>query len=330
MEANPTTETSTESPPVPWISRHAYMIVNRTFFLTQILLAYTVFREWWVVSIVLVLFLSHLMHALLVSFHEASHGLLRKHRFANEYDGTLLGILTLVPFTLYRNLHQKHHLHLATEKDVELWPFVHPDSPRWKRRLVAFLELNFGLFFTPYLFLRVFLQKGSPVSSAKVRRRIWKEIIACVAFWTLSLVTVATFDLWPWFFFNYFIPAFVAGNLQSWRKYIEHVGLQGSTPRSATRSIIADSWSGRLVSLTLLHEPLHGIHHVKMALPHYDLPPLTGLLEPTEEGDTTPYPNYRSAFVDLIAELRDPKVGSQWNSVDAPTDRPSLAHNLAR
>ena len=34
--------------------------------------------------------------------------------------GILVGILSYIPFTLYRALHQKHHLHLATEKDVAI------------------------------------------------------------------------------------------------------------------------------------------------------------------------------------------------------------------
>jgi fatty acid desaturase len=104
----------------------------------------------------------------------------------------------------------------------------------------------------------------------------------------------------------------IAGNLQSWRKYIEHVGLTGHTARSATRSIVADTWSGRLLSLTLLHEPLHGIHHVKVALPHDELPEHIPLLEPEDEGDVAPFPNYRSAMKHLILNLRDPKSGSHW------------------
>ncbi len=305
---------------IPWASRAAYPIVSGIFYLTQVILAFTVFQEWWLTSVLLMLFLSHLMHALLIAFHEASHGFLRKHRWANNLSGTLVGILCHIPFTLYQALHQKHHLHLATEKDVELWPFVETDSPLWKRRLVAFLELNFGLFLTPYLFLRVFFQRDSPVSNRKVRSRIWKEIALGISFWTVNVALVAYFDLWPWFFFNYFMPAFIAGNLQSWRKYIEHVGLSGNTSRSATRSIIADSWAGRLVSMTLLHEPLHGIHHVKMTLPHYELPQHTDWLEPTEEGDTRPYPNYRSAFADLIRKLGDPRVGGQWTTTAAGND----------
>ena len=79
--------------------------------------------------------------------------------------------------------------------------------------------------------------------------------------------------VWTYFFWVFLVPGIIAGNLQSWRKYIEHVGLSGHTAKSATRSIVADTWSGRLLSLTLLHEPFHGVHHLRVGLPHHGTAP---------------------------------------------------------
>ncbi|MGA0848527.1 MAG: fatty acid desaturase, partial [Chthoniobacterales bacterium] len=114
----------------------------------------------------------------------------------------------------------------------------------------------------------------------------------------------------------YFIPAFIAGNMQSWRKYIEHVGLSGNSARSATRSVIVETAAGRFVALTLMHQPLHGVHHAKSSLPCDDLPARVDLIEPQDDGDTVPFPNYRSAFADLLRRLRDPRVGAQWAAVE--------------
>jgi fatty acid desaturase len=260
----------------------------------------------------LVLLASHFMHGILVGFHEASHGHLRKSRLLNEADGIIIGTFSFMSFSLYRAAHQKHHSHLATERDVELWPFVTVGTPRWARRLVAFIELNFGILFTPFLFLRVFLQKDSFIKNKRVRRRIWMEYALVGVFWAIAFTTVSLLQIWDYYLWVFLLPGVIAGNLQSWRKYIEHVGLRGSTARSATRSIVADSWSGRLFSLTLLHEPLHGIHHVKMSLPFEKLPHHTALLEPDEVGDIPPFPNYRSALMHLLRNLSDPKSGSHW------------------
>jgi fatty acid desaturase len=252
------------------------------------------------------------MHGMLVGFHEASHGLLRKSRFLNEADGLIIGTFSFMSFTLYRAAHQKHHSHLATERDVELWPFVIVGTPRWARRLAAVIELNLGILFTPFLFLRIFLRQDSFIKNKRVRRRIWKEYALMAVVWPLVFTTVSWFHIWDYYLWVFLAPGVIAGNLQSWRKYIEHVGLSGHSARSATRSIVADTWSGRLLSLTLLHEPLHGIHHLKMALPHEELPRHTALLNPTTEGDVPPFPNYRSAVMHLLRNLSDPKSGSHW------------------
>ena len=295
-----------------WVSRAAFSLIAAGMVASQVAIGFAVYHRWFWLAVPLVLLASHFMHGALIGFHEASHGSLRKNRFLNDVDGVVAGVLSFMSFTLYRAAHQTHHSHLATERDVELWPFVIVDSPRWVRRLVAFIELNAGLVFTPYLFARVFLRKDSPIRSRKVRRRVWAEFALIGVFWTLVLSAVAYWQVWTYFLWVFLAPGIIAGNLQSWRKYIEHVGLSGHTARSATRSIVANTWSGRLLSLTLLHEPFHGVHHLRVGLPHTELPRHAALLEPVAEGEVAPFPNYRSALKDLLRNLRDPRSGSHW------------------
>jgi fatty acid desaturase len=299
-------------PGTHWASRAAFSLIGAGLLISQVALGMAVYHRWFWLAVPLVLLVSHFMHGGLIGFHEASHGMLRKNRFLNDLDGIFAGMLSFMSFTLYRVAHQTHHLHLATERDVELWPFVIVSSPRRVRRLVAFIELNAGLVFTPYLFARVFFQKGSPIKNRKVRRRIWAELVLIAVFWSLAILAVAHWHIWTYFLWLYLFPAIIAGNLQSWRKYIEHVGLSGHTAKSATRSIIADTWSGRLLSLTLLHEPFHAVHHLRVGLPHAELPRHAALLVPAVEGEVTPFPNYRSALMDLLRNLSDPRSGSHW------------------
>ena len=295
-----------------WVSRAAFPLISACMVLSQVVLGWAVYHGWIWLAVPLMLLTSHFMHGLLIGFHEASHGLLRKNRTLNDLDGLIAGVLSFMSFTLYRAAHQKHHLYLATERDEELWPFVNVDSPRWGRRLAAFIELNAGIVFTPFLFLRMFFRKNSFIRASKVRRKIWGELLLIIVSWTAILAAVAYFKVWSYFFWLYLVPGIIAGNLQSWRKYIEHVGLSGHTAKSATRSIMAETWSGRLLSLTLLHEPFHGVHHLRAGLPHTELPFHADLLEPTAEGELTPFPNYRSALKHLLRQLSDPRVGSHW------------------
>jgi fatty acid desaturase len=311
-----TTENSIEPHQPHWVSRSAFQVIVILFALTEVALGAALVRGSVWLAVPLVLIASHFIHGLLIGFHEATHGLLRRSRRFNEFDGILIGVLSLMSFSLYRAAHQKHHAHLATERDEELWPFVHPEKPRWLRILAAFLELTAGLLFTPFLFLRAFLRAGSPIRSKKVRRRIWAELALIVAVWIGILAAVAHWHAWTYFVWMYLVPAGIAANLQSWRKYIEHVGLTGSTVNSATRNIVSESWLGRLVAFTLLHEPYHGVHHQHAGLPHAELPQFAAELQPASPDERSPFPSYRRAFVDLLRSLADPRVGGQWRTAN--------------
>ena len=307
-----------------WISRSAFQLVSILFFSTQAALGFAVYHGWLWLAVPLVLLASHFMHGFLIGFHEASHGLLRKNRLFNEAEGVMIGTFSFTSFTLYRVMHQKHHAHLASERDAELWPFVHPQCPRAARCAFAFLELNAGFFFTPFIFLRAFLCADSPVRSRRVRQRVWAEIALTAAVWAGILWAVGHWDAWTYFLWMYFAPAWLAANLQSWRKYIEHVGMTGSTVNSSTRSIVADTRLGRFVALTLLHEPFHGVHHQCAGLPHAELPLHVSELTPKTPDEHAPYPSYRHAFLDLLRNLANPRVGAQWRAADKRAAEPRV------
>lgn len=298
-----------------WVSRSAFQIVVFLFLFTEIGLA-TVLNSgaslWF--ALPLVLLASHLMHGAAVGFHEATHGLLRRNRRFNEFDGVLLGVFSFMSFSLYRAAHQTHHAYFATERDEELWPFVFTETPRWARVLAAVLELTLGLLFTPFLFLRSFLRAGSPIRSKKVRRRIWLELALMAVVWTSIIAAVSYAEVWRYFVWMYLVPAAVAANLQTWRKYIEHVGLTGSTVNSATRNIVAKGWWGRAVAFTLLHEPFHGVHHLHVGLSHAELPQRAGELLPVSPDERHPFPSYRHAMLDMLRSLADPRVGAHWHN----------------
>jgi fatty acid desaturase len=312
MNTTPPAEQLLEPAKPHWVSRAAFPILAAVFFLNQAALGAAVYLgSIWIV-VPLALIASHVMHGLLIGFHEASHGLLRKTRRLNEIDGVIIGIFSLTSFSLYRAAHQLHHAYLATERDVELWPFVIPGMPRWIRVLAAALELGLGLFFTPLLFLRTFLRRGSPIRNKKVRRQIWAELALTAGVWICLLTLVAWWDAWKYFLWMYLAPAYLASNMQSWRKYIEHVGLTGSTVNSSTRSIVSGGLLGRFVAFTLLHEPYHGVHHRYAGLPHAELPLRVAELEPKNPGEVSPFPSYRHALMDLFRSLPDPRAGAQW------------------
>jgi fatty acid desaturase len=310
-----TTNTKAIEPRPPhWVSRAAFPLLTGVLVVLEIALWFTVNQGWIWSSVALALVVSHVMHGQLIGFHEASHGLLRKSRRLNELDGMIIGIFSLTSFSLYRAAHQTHHMHLGTERDEELWPFVHPTMPRWVRVSAAFLELFGGFIFAPLIFIRTFLRRNSPIRNRRVRRRIWMELALIYGSWAVILTAVHWFGIWKYFLWMYLGPAYLAANLQSWRKYIEHVGLTGATERSATRSIVATGWGGRLMAFTLLHEPYHGVHHLHAGLTHAELPQYASSLTPTHPDEIPPFPSYRHALLHLLRCLTDPRVGAQWRT----------------
>jgi fatty acid desaturase len=328
MNAAPTIETSIEPHEPHWISRAAFQALVVLFFLTQVSLGFAVYHANYWLAVPLVLISSHLMHGLLIGFHEASHGLLRKSRFLNEFDGVIIGIFSLTSFSLFRAAHQLHHAYLASERDEELWPFVHPKMPRAARVFAAVIELTMGLLFTPCLFLRTFLRRSSPIRNKKLRRRIWMELAATAVVWTGILTALAVFHAWKYFFWLHLIPAWLAANMQSVRKYVEHVGLTGSTVNSSTRSVVAEGWMATFLNFTLLHEPYHGVHHWRAGLTHPELPEHVAALEPSAEKERPPFRSFGAALFDLFSSLGDPRVGAQWHG-DARPSRQELARQQA-
>jgi len=295
-----------------WSSTWVWLSFGVAFFSLQGLLGWCLASGFFWPVVPLVLVLAHLMHAHLIAFHEAAHGTLCPSRFWNDLIGRFIGLFSFMSLTAYRTIHHGHHAYLATERDEELWPFVNPSAPRWFRRLAAVIELTCGLAFTPFLFMRSFLRKDSPVQDTKTRRIVWAELASIVVYWAIVLTATALSDTWLFLLVCYLAPAVLAGNMQSLRKYIEHVGLTADGWNNATRSIVAPGVVGRVVAFSLFNEPYHGVHHKYARLPQDALPEFLHVLQPEKEGDLAPFPNYRSAFVDLVRKLGDPKVGIQW------------------
>jgi len=293
-----------------WSGLWLWLAVVAAFFLAEGLLGWSLLEGPIWLTVLLVLFVAHLMHAHLLAFHEAVHRILCPNRFLNEFVGTAVGTLSFTPFSAFRALHHTHHHHLATERDEELWPFVVPGTPRWQRRLAALFELTLGIVYTPCLCYRFFLRRGSPIRG-RTRRRVWLET-GLILVWTALVVTAALTGLGRFLLILYVIPGILAGDMHSLRKYIEHMGLAGSTPLGSTRSVVPEGPLGRLVTSSMFNISYHGIHHRYAMIPQERLPELAGWLAPTQADELPTYRHYAGAFRDMVRSLADPRIGAQW------------------
>jgi fatty acid desaturase len=267
---------------------------------------------WWPLMLAVWAAAGHVGHSKLIAFHEASHGTLASRWPQNELQGILIGTIIFVPLSSYRYVHGQHHAYIGTERDLELWPFVRPDITRPWRVLAAGAELLLGFFYTPVVFLHgVLVGDNLP---RKQRTRIILEYVLCAAFWIPLVYVVHSQDWWGWFTVGYLVPAMIAGNLQSVRKFTEHLGLLGDSILTTTRTVVDRRLPGEALSQSMLRIDHHGAHHRYAKVPYYNLPKATELVY-SEGLPTVPvFPSYGAAMWDMARALRNPRVGAQWLS----------------
>jgi len=114
------------------------------------------------------------------------------------------------------------------------------------------------------------------------------------------------------FLIGYMAPSIIAGNLQSLRKFTEHLGLLGDTILTTTRTVVDEKIVGRLMSESMLHIDYHGTHHRYAKLPYYNLPAATEFVYEGNTARVPIFPNYLSAMLDMARSLSNPRVGAQW------------------
>src|SRR5215218_2849140 len=260
------------------------------------LLAWVVAGGHYLLAIPATLLVAHLMHSQLLAFHEAAHGVLCPNRWVNEVVGVLIGKYHLNGLSLFRAVHHTHHAHLGTERDEQLWPFNDPRTPRWRRRLAAACELSLGMLYDVVEFWRAFLREGSPIQAPGVRRRVWAELALTATFWSSVLAVTAWFGAWRWLVVLYVIPALIAGDMHSLRKYIEHMGMTGSTVLGLTRTVVPSGPVGRALAFTLFNIPYHSVHHYYARMPQASLPGFASALAPQSPEEETIYASYWDAF----------------------------------
>jgi fatty acid desaturase len=291
--------------------------------LAEAAVVWAVTAGYYLLAVPAILLVAHLMHSQLLAFHEAAHGVLCPNRWVNEVVGLLIGKFHFIGLSLFRAVHHTHHAYLGTEKDEQLWPFVQPRTRRWVRWLMAAFELCLGMVYDVVQFWRAFLRKGSLIQSPEVRRRIWAECGLTLTFWSLVVAATAWFDGWKWLLLLYVIPAVVAGDMHSLRKYIEHMGLTGSTVLGLTRTVVPAGPLGRFLSFTMFNITYHGVHHYYARMPQASLPQFASVLVPEKADDKPIYSNYWTAFCDMVPTLADPRIGAQWHPVPEEKSAPA-------
>lgn len=265
---------------------------------------------WWPITLACYAYIVWMHHAALTQMHEAGHGTLWKNRLVNEAHGVLIGTLALIPMSVYRYVHARHHAHLGNERDPEFWPYNLTESPRRVRVLYAWSEIFIGWLLTPLLY-SVRTARSWRLVPRRQRPRIVAEWAVIAVFWSAVLLVVIRRGWVEPFLIAVVIPAWLAGSVQTLRKFTEHLGMHGDTILTMTRTVGYRGAAGRAASRTQRHVDHHGTHHRHARIPFYELPRATEEIY-GEEGARRLFRSHWEAVLDMLPHLLDPKVGPQW------------------
>lgn len=262
----------------------------------------------WAWYVLVVAWLAYFQHAWMTIFHEDAHYALYRGKSHNVRNGTIVGTLLMVPFSVYRQVHIRHHSRMSLPEDWELWPYCDPSKSLRFRRIFLFFDIFFGLLLGPYIYGRIYFVKDSPIRDPKLRRRIALEYLLIVAFWGSILALVAYLGAW-WFFARiYLIPAYVTGIVQTIRKLTEHLGLPAGDAMHGARTVVTRGPVGRAFSYTSFHIASHGLHHLFPQMPHDNLEKAFELKR-EENRDAPVFPSHFRAMLDMTRHLAHPGIG---------------------
>lgn len=244
-------------------------------------------------------------------FHETVHLTLPKPRWFTVILGRAIGTVLLTPYTVYREAHIRHHAYLNRPNDWELWPYSDPHCSLGFRRAFAWADLVLGLFTSPYIYSRIYFHPTSPIRDPSTRRAIRNEYLAVVIFWGAILGWVSWVQAWPQFLLAWVIPHWLAGIVQTGRKFTEHLGMSSFEPVSGTRTVVSRSPITRLCSFLNFEIFVHGPHHRFPRIQHHELKNrMQALIQQEPETIYPLYSSYLAAtWAMLPALLYRPGVG---------------------
>ena len=219
----------------------------------------------------LTLFTAYFMFCWTSCFHECAHQTLTSYRWISVWFGRLIGTVMLVPYTVYRESHIRHHAFLNKSTDWELWPYADPTCSLSFRRVFVWIDLLFGSITAPLIYDRIYFHSQSPIRDPAIRRAIRNELVFIGVFWATVYSLVTWHGNWPAFTRCWLVPWFIAGFLQTGRKLTEHLGMPSYDPLLGTRTVIGPSWITRFGTYVNFDIFIHGLHHRHPRVAHHQL-----------------------------------------------------------
>jgi omega-6 fatty acid desaturase (delta-12 desaturase) len=279
--------------PASWqaiIARHrrpsalkaSWQIINSlgSYVLVWVLYHYSLAISWWLVLPLVLLGAGMLVRTFII-LHDCGHGSFFASRRANDFWGSLCGVLTFTPYYQWRAEHAIHH---GTAGDLDkrgtgdVWTMTVREylaaSP-YRRFAYRLARHPLVLFFVSPLVLFLILQRF-PGSKSGVRERhsVWATNVAILL---VGVTMSLAMGLWPYLVFQLAIMT-VSASAGVWLFYVQHqfeeaywergekwdygfAALKGSSYFKLPK--ILQWFSGNI--------GFHHVHHLGPRIPNYNL-----------------------------------------------------------
>lgn len=263
------------------------------------------------VAVALALFTASMMFCWTSALHEAAHQTLWHSRSASVWSGRLLGTLMFTPYTIYREVHIRHHAYLNTPRDWELWPYSDPEASLGFRRAFVWFDLLCAVAAGPVIYGRMYFHPKTPLKDPKLRRTIRNEYLAIAVVWGMIWIYTTLTHQWTAHVRGVLLPMYLAAMFQTGRKFTEHLGMASFDPLHGTRTVLPRQWLLRLSSFLNFDIFIHGPHHRHPRLTHTTLG--DKLEEYRRDNPRAKYPAYdrywKATLAMLPSMLRNPGCG---------------------
>ncbi|AMV16920.1 fatty acid desaturase family protein [Planctomyces sp. SH-PL14] len=304
------------------IETHDYTeldLQSRRLILLVPFLAATVVWSWWTTNP----YIPWLLAVPIAYFFLCATSLLHEfiHRINHvrcRWWARFIGMLIVTPATAYRETHVRHHAYLNRPVDWELWPYSDPNCSRGFRRLFAWFDILAGLATSPLVYGRIYWSRQSPLSP-EVRRQITFEYLASLVFWGAVIAGVAYYGQWWNFTLAVMLPWWMAGVMQTMRKFTEHLGMSSFDPLEGTRTVHGGNVITRVCSYLNSDIFVHGPHHRSPMVTADELDTFATELRTQQERKLPFYRTYFAATWAMLPHLLlNPGCGE--NATPGPTD----------
>ena len=261
--------------------------------------------------------------------HEVVHGNLNLNPTLEKIIARSIGTLLGIPYTVYREIHMRHHAYLNTPLDWEMWPYGDPKSSLRFRRIFVWFDILFAVIATPIIWGRICFAKDSPVAP-RVRRTMKLEYWAIAIFWLGIIGGCIWAHQTSWFLFKpehiiFALPPLLATIANGFRKMMDHDGTSSFDPLHGTRTIVGRNFITKGLSFFNFDLAVHGVHHRYPKLKHSSLKQrMAEISETFPEQNYRVFPSFFAAFADtVITIIRNPGVGVNAGCTDDLSHLPS-------